>query len=302
MAIRSRPGGLSWVELARRTCRRSWEDEVFGQSARLAFYFFFALFPLLLLLLLVLGKTAGPASGWHGALLDSLNQILPLDVSQLLSRAVGQLNGSALAGGGALIACCSAIWSTLNGTMSILSGLHDAYEVQETRPWWRLVIVTVLMTICLCTLAFLALAGIRLLAGHPGASRSIPHWRRAMEWIIAVMLHVVCFALLYRFGPNLKVRRWRSSIPGAVIAAALWAVFTASLHLYQHYATSRQRIFGGLAPVASLLLWLYFTGGAIFLGAEANAVIAGIGRQQRTGKPHFAESETNPQGNQASGA
>jgi hypothetical protein len=31
--------GLSWRDLAKRTCRKSWEDEIFGQSARLAFYF-----------------------------------------------------------------------------------------------------------------------------------------------------------------------------------------------------------------------------------------------------------------------
>jgi hypothetical protein len=51
--------GLSWRELAKRTCRKSWEDEIFGQSARLAFYFFFAIFPVLLLLLILLGKSAG---------------------------------------------------------------------------------------------------------------------------------------------------------------------------------------------------------------------------------------------------
>jgi hypothetical protein len=37
--------GLSRRELAKRTCRKSWDDEIFGQSARMALYFFFALFP-----------------------------------------------------------------------------------------------------------------------------------------------------------------------------------------------------------------------------------------------------------------
>ena len=46
--------GLSWRELAKCTCRKSWDDEVFGQSARLAFYYFLSLFPVLLLLLILL--------------------------------------------------------------------------------------------------------------------------------------------------------------------------------------------------------------------------------------------------------
>ncbi len=42
--------GLTWRELARRTCRKSWDDEVFGQAARLAFYYLFSMFPVFLLL------------------------------------------------------------------------------------------------------------------------------------------------------------------------------------------------------------------------------------------------------------
>jgi hypothetical protein len=45
--------GLSWWELAKRTCRKSWEGEVFGQAARLAFYYFLGTFPAVLLLLLL---------------------------------------------------------------------------------------------------------------------------------------------------------------------------------------------------------------------------------------------------------
>lgn len=57
--------GLSWRELAKRTCRKSWEEEVFGQSARLAFYFFFALFPILLLLLILLSMSSGARTRLH---------------------------------------------------------------------------------------------------------------------------------------------------------------------------------------------------------------------------------------------
>ena len=54
--------GLSWRDLAKRTCRKSWDDEVFGQAARLAFYYFLSMFPVLLLLLIWLDKFAGAGS------------------------------------------------------------------------------------------------------------------------------------------------------------------------------------------------------------------------------------------------
>src|SRR5437868_14203607 len=96
--------GLSWLELAKRTCRKSWEDEVFGQSARLAFYFFFAMFPVLLLLLILLGKSAGAGSELQGALLDSFKQVLPPEASALVAKTIRQLNVRALYGAAAIMA------------------------------------------------------------------------------------------------------------------------------------------------------------------------------------------------------
>jgi membrane protein len=76
--------------------------------------------------------------------------------------------------------------------------------------------------------------------------------------------------VLYRFGPNLKDRRWRWSIPGAVVAVTLWVPATLLLRVYEeHYGSTR--IYGGLNAVVTLLLWLYLTGAAIFLGGEANS-------------------------------
>ena len=56
--------GLSWRELAKRTCRKSWDDEVFGQAARLAFYYFLSLFPVPLLCRLAGTSTEGCRNNW----------------------------------------------------------------------------------------------------------------------------------------------------------------------------------------------------------------------------------------------
>jgi uncharacterized BrkB/YihY/UPF0761 family membrane protein len=76
--------------LVRRTCRKSWDDEIFGQSARLAFYFFFALFPTLLLLLILFSKSGATGSEWRGALLDSIQLVLPPDVATLIRKLMWQ--------------------------------------------------------------------------------------------------------------------------------------------------------------------------------------------------------------------
>jgi membrane protein len=271
--------GLSWWELAKRTCRKSWEDEVFGQSARLAFYFFFALFPVLLLLLILLGKSAGAGSELRAALVDSLGQVLPPEAAALIGKTIWQLNARAVLGTGAILAGLYAAWGALNGTWAMMTGLNRAYEVEEERPWWRVFLIMFGLTISLSFLGLIALAAIlygnkagNIIGRHLGASAHFELLSRVVQWTVIVILLFFSFALLYRFGPNLKDRRWQWSIPGAVVADGLWVAFTLLLRLYQEHFSS-SRIYGELNAVATLVAWLYLTSAAAFIGGEANSEI-----------------------------
>jgi membrane protein len=271
--------GLSWRELIKRTCRKSWDDEVFGQSARMALYFFFALFPVLLLLLILLGKIGGGESEWLDAFLDSCKQVLPPDASVLIAQTVQQLNARAVLGSGAVLAAIYAAWGALNGTWAMMTGLNKAYEVEEKRPWWRILLVMFSLTASLSALGLIALTAIvygnragKIISRHLGTPAHFESLWRIVQWTPIVLLLLFTFSVLYRFGPNLKDRRWQWSIPGAVVAVTLWIPFTLLLRTYQeHFGSSR--IYGRLNAVAVLLLWLYLTGAAIFAGGEANSEI-----------------------------
>jgi membrane protein len=207
--------GLSWWDLAKRTCHKSWQNEVFGQSARLAFYFFFALFPALLLLLMFLDKLPGIGSELRGTLLGSFKQVLPLDASALIANTMQQLNVTAVKGAGATLAGIGAAWGSLNGTWAIMAGLNKAYEVAEERPWWRVSFVAFGLTISLSVLGLIALAAIlygnaagNLVGQHLGGPARFEFLWRILQWTAIVVLLLFSFALLYRFGPNLKDSRW----------------------------------------------------------------------------------------------
>lgn len=270
---------ISWRELARRTWREIWDDEVFAKSARLAFYFFFALFPVLLLLVVLLSETNQSGSAFRKILLDAFNQVLPANASALVAKTVHQQSAKALLGTGALLAGATAVWGALNGTWAAIAALNDAYEVEEKRSWRRLFVTIVGLTISLSVLDLIALviilygnqAGI-IIGRHLGAPAAFKILWRIGEWAVIVVLLLSSFALLYRFAPNIKNRRWQWSTPGAVIAVILWVIATLLLRVYQeHFGSSR--IYGGLNAVATLLLWLYFTGAAILIGGEANSEI-----------------------------
>jgi membrane protein len=260
--------GLSIGELLKRTIVKSWDDEVFGQSGRLAFYFFFSMFPLILLLVLFSKATATGAE-WQESLLRAISQVLPADAASLVIFTIRQLNGTHLAGSGFAFVGLGVLWGTVNGTWAIMTGLNNAYEIEEKRSFPRVLGVACGLTVCLCTVAIIALV---LLSGADRVIHStalLP----LVRWAVLAALLLVSFAVLYRFGPNLHDNRWQWSIPGALIAVTLWLTFSLGLRSYQAHVPSSQKIYAGLSAIATLLIWLYLTGGALFIGGEANSEI-----------------------------
>jgi membrane protein len=273
-------GGLSRRDLIRRVWNESWEDEVFGMAARLAFYHFLAIFPVLLLFLLLLLKLSGPGSQLRNALVDSFGQLLPDRASFLIDSTIKQLDRTAALGIGIWSAIVGSAWAAVNGTWALMTGLNMAYEVKEKRPWWHLAVLALSLTIALAILCFLALGLIlygsraaTVLGPHFGiAAQSNVFWR-VIQWPVIVVLLLTAFALLYRFAPNLPDREWQWSTPGAVVALVLWVGSALLLRTYFAHFHSYELIYGNLANVAMFLMWLYFTSAAILIGGELNSEI-----------------------------
>ncbi len=263
-----------------RTYHDSWEHEVFGQAARLAFYHFLALFPALLLLMFLLLKFSAARAGVRGTLLQQLQQLLPNQAFFLVSGMVQELNGRAQIGGGFVWAILVSVWASVNGTWALMSGLNTAYEVKEKRPVWKITAIAIGLTVTLAILGLLSLTlifyGHNIAHGIPGAT-AIPHrtllWLMVVRWPMIVLLLVISFAILYRFAPNLSNRKWRWSTPGAVVALALWISASLLLRLYFTYSHSYEQVYGHLAAVSMLLVWLYLTSAAILIGGEMNSEI-----------------------------
>ena len=124
-------GGLSIPDLLRRTARESWQDEVFGQGGRMAFYHFLAIFPSLLVFFLVSGRVPHLGDHMRNALQELSSRVLPEQVSQLLQNVMDELNQRARSGAELISVCAGGLWAALNGTWAMIYGLNKAYEVQE---------------------------------------------------------------------------------------------------------------------------------------------------------------------------
>jgi membrane protein len=267
---------LTWSELARRTWREVGEDDVLGLAAQLSYYFFLALFPALLFLLALasfftlsnitddVGTSLGPFVS---------PQVLEL-IQEQMRRLANNENGGLLTFGVA-----GAVWSSSAALVSIVGALNRAYDIDEGRPWWKVRLVAMGLTLAAAVIVLLALS--LVLAGPALAERlgQITGWGVPFEWTWLVLqwplvffLVVVGIGLIYYFGPDAD-QDWVWITPGAVTATILWLLVSLLFKLYIANFTDYEGSYGTVGGVIVVLLWFYLTGIAILVGAELNAEI-----------------------------
>jgi membrane protein len=297
-------GGLGWKELATRVWSEISEDDIFGRSAQLSYYFLLALFPLLLFITAVLGQFADAGSELRENLLSLLGSVVPQEAGDLIHETIEKVEEGS--GGGKIsFGILATLWAASNGMTAICQTLNIAYEVEETRPWWKVRLVSLGLTVALAVLILSALT-LMLFGGHiaeyVAASFSFGQvftWTwKILQWPVVLLFVLAAFGLIYYLAPDVKKRSWHWVSPGATIAVALWLVVSFGFRAYLSYFNSYNATYGSLGAVIILMLWFYLTGAAILIGGEVNSEIelATTGKTEKQIDPSAAKpsSPTTP--------
>jgi membrane protein len=267
---------LSWSELGRRTWREALDDDVPGLAAQLAYYFFLALFPAVLFLLAL--ASFFPLENVTDDVGRSLGPFVSPQVLELLQEQMRRLanndNGGLLSFGVA-----AALWSSSAALVSIIGAVNRAYDIEEERPWWKVRLVAIGLTLGLAVIVLVAFS--LVLAGPALAERlgQITGWGAPFEWTWLVLQWPLVFVLvttgiglIFYFGPDAD-QDWVWISPGAVAATILWLLVSLLFKLYIANFTDYEALYGTVGGVIVVLLWFYISGIAILAGAELNAEI-----------------------------
>ena len=289
---------LSWTELLRRTWQDAMEDDVLGLGAQLAYYFFLALSPALLFLLAI--ASFFPLSN----LTDDLGRALgPFVSPQILQLIQDQMHRIADDDAGGLLSfgVAAALWSSSAALVSIVGALNRAYDITERRPWWKVRLVAIGLT--LATAAFVLVALSLVLIGPAAAEwlGRVTGWGAPFEWTWLVLQWPLAFGLVstaiglvYYFAPDAE-QDWAWITPGAVAATALWVVISLLFKVYIANFTDYDAAYGSVGGVIVLLLWFYVSSLAVLFGAELNAEI-------EHAAAHGQSAQTTPAGRRLLGA
>jgi membrane protein len=253
------------------------DHDVFGRAAQLSYYFLLALFPLLIFLVTLLGYFAGGGTQLRDSLLTYLGRVMPYSAVSLVHITLDEVTASR--GSGKLsFSLLAALWVASSGMGAISDTLNTAYKVRETRSWWKVRLVSVLLTIGLAVLILTALAivlyGGRMgdaIANRVGLGTVFTVIWRVLQYPIVLIFVYLTFELIYYFGPNRKRGKWHWFSTGTLIGVALWLLTSFGFRLYLHFFNSYSLTYGSLGALIVLMLWFYMTGLAVLVGGEVNS-------------------------------
>jgi membrane protein len=260
----------------KRLIRRINQDEVFGRAAQLSYYFLLALFPLLLVLINILGYIAQEGTELRNKMISYLAAVMPSSAVALVHTTLDEISASS--GSGKLsLGILATLWAASNGMGAVSQTLNSAYNVRETRVWWKVRLISVGLTVALAVLIVSALAIVLYggsigdaLAARYGLSSVFTRLWSILQWPIALGFVLATFTLIYNFAPNITSRERRWFSPGSFVAVGLWLFISFAFRLYLNYFDSYSVTYGSLGAVIILMLWFYLTGVAILIGGEVN--------------------------------
>ena len=266
---------ISWPELFKRTWKEFNEDNCLGLAAQLAYYLLLALVPAMVFLLALLSFLPGETIQQA---LNSMAAVAPRDImdilrDQMTTIAEGQ-NGGLLTFG-----LLMALWSSSAAVVAVTDALNRAYDIEEGRPWWKLRLTAIALTIGLATFIIAAFALVLIgptlaerLASTIGLGAAFEWTWKILQWPIVFALVATALGLLNYFGPDAE-QDWAWISPGAIIATALWLIASLAFKFYVANFANYNETYGSLGGVIVLMLWFYISGLAVLAGAEMNAEI-----------------------------
>lgn len=172
------------------------------------------------------------------------------------------------------------LWSAAKSFYSLTLGLYSVYKSDEEEENYLIIrikgiIGTIIVLLSIITVLILLVFGNSIndiISEHfAGFSKVISFILSIRSGIVIISLFFM-FILMYRFVPGKKGNKLKNQIPGAIFASMGWYIISYFFSIYVDIFTDFSIIYGSLATITLILMWLYAIIYIILLGAEINVV------------------------------
>jgi membrane protein len=261
------------------------EDNVSALSSQLTYYTILSFFPFIMFLLTLLSFT--PLT--HQDVISQVDELFPTEIYTFI---VAILNEMAKKQSNALLSLTVlfTIWSASRGILAIVKSLNIAYRLNETRSgiFIRLAsfLYTIIFAIAILISLVLLIFGNRLLDlidNYLLIPINIIDLIQTMRYILPMLILFIFFIIIYNAIPNRRISI-KEVIPGSIFASLGWIVASIGFSIYvDHFGNFT--MYGSLAGIIILLLWLYLCSNIIMIGGEINALLVEIKKEKEATIP-----------------
>ena len=265
--------------------RRFLDADLVAQSAALAFYAIVSLAPLLLLLLWF---TQALLPSGQQALLEQIGLLTGAEgrrvAAAILDASRRMPDPQSIAGWGSIAALCFGATLVFGQLQEVLNRLFrtEARKLPGLRAWLhkRVFSLGLVLAVGFLLLVSLTVNTVLQLA-FSRVDQALPLVGQAASYLV----YTLAFALMYHYVPDREVR-WRMAITGGAMTAAMFAVGRWVIAWYLERADPGSA-YGSMGTLALAMLWIYYAGLVVFLGALLTAVL-----DERRGPPRDSPART----------
>jgi membrane protein len=266
-------------QIAKRTLAKSWDDSIFAESAQAAFWCALSLPPLLLGMLGSLAYVAplfGPETlaviqeqlintASHFFSQNVVSEIIEPTIRDIIRGARGEVVS---------IGFVISLWAGSSAVSAFVDSITEAHDQTPLRHpvrqrFFALGLYVVMLVMAIATAPLVALGPLKIGEHIPESVDNILSFGYYPALILALIVSVT---FLYRVSLPKPLPSHRLVL-GALLATVVFLITTVGLRIYLTYITSTGYTYGALATPIAFLLFAFFLGFAIMIGAELNAAI-----------------------------
>lgn len=265
---------MKYIKFLKKLVKKLDDDDIFALSSQLAYGLLLSFFPFLIFLFTILGYIPLDSS----EILQSLKPILPQNAYELIITTIVEVfdskNGDLLS-----FSLIITIWAASTGLGGVRRGLNKAYNVEEKRSFIEVKLASIISTLGLSFMIIFAffllvvgnIIGIKLTLLLKLSVQFNLFWN-VMRYFLALVSMILIFAVIYKVTPTTKLH-FQDVFPGAVFSTLSWLISSLFFAYYVDNFSNYSKIYGGIATVIVLMIWLYISSLVILIGGEINSII-----------------------------
>ncbi|MDR2648625.1 MAG: YihY/virulence factor BrkB family protein [Clostridiales bacterium] len=250
------------------------KDDLFAMAGQLTYKMLLAFFPFLIFLISLLGFANLDGRYW----MQTLSAAIPAEAGRLLDvffdevinvRSVGVLSVSLLV----------SLYNASSGFFVVIRCVNQTYGYKNCRHFLVNQLVSIALVIMfalsLTSMLTLLIFNDNIFAFAERMMPSAPYVKPVFAFVgllITAGVLLITTMMIYKLS-NCKNPRLFSVMPGAVVTVSMWIVSSKIFNLYINNFARYSKVYGSIAGVFILIMWLNIISTVLLLGSEINSML-----------------------------